>query len=101
LKDFIGLRPVYHWSEGRVRGHIALCVLAATIEAVIGKDLARARVMDPDLPGQVLSARRALAELNRIRRVELDAGDHVVTVVTRRNALQGQILAALGVDTTG
>jgi hypothetical protein len=100
LKDFIGLRPVYHWKERRVRGHIALCVLAATIEAVMTKDLATARVMDPDLDGQVVSARRALAELNRIRRVSLDAGDHSVTVVTRRNALQSQILAAFGVDTS-
>ncbi|MGH9092688.1 MAG: IS1634 family transposase, partial [Acidimicrobiales bacterium] len=98
LKDFIGLRPVYHFTERRVRGHIALCVQAATIEAVMGKDLASARVMDPDLDGQVLSARRALAELNRIRRVELDVGDHRVTVVTRRNGLQSQILAAFGVD---
>jgi transposase len=100
LKDFIGLRPIYHWKERRVRGHIALCVLAATIEAVMTKDLATAAVMDPDLDGQVLSARRALAELNRIRRVALDAGDHSVTVVTRRNALQSQILAAFGVDTS-
>ncbi|MDA8309326.1 MAG: hypothetical protein M0Z46_01715, partial [Actinomycetota bacterium] len=59
--------PVYHWKERRVRGHIALSVLAATIEAVMTKDLATAGVMDPDLDGQVLSARRALAELNRIR----------------------------------
>ncbi len=100
LKDFIGLRPVYHWTERRVRGHIALCVLAATIEAVMGKDLAQAGVMDPDLEGQVLSARRALAELNRIRRVELAAGENRVSVVTRRNALQSQILAAFGVDTS-
>lgn len=100
LKDFIGLRPVYHWTERRVRGHIALCVLAATIEAVMTKDLATARVMDPDLPDQVLSARRALAELNRIRRVELDTGGHRVSVVTRRNALQSQILGAFGVDTS-
>ena len=100
LKDFIGLRPVYHWKERRVRGHIAVCMLAATIEAVMGKDLATAGVMDPDLDGQVLSARRALAELDRIRRVSLDAGDHNVTVVTRRNALQSKILAAFGVDTS-
>lgn len=86
LKDFIGLRPMYHWTERRVRGHIAVCVLAVTIEAVMGKDLARAGVMDPDLPGQVLSARRALAELNRVRQVELNAGEHTVTVVTRRES---------------
>lgn len=82
MKDVIGLRPIYHWSERRVRGHIALCVLAATVEAVMAKDLAAAGVMDPDLPGQVLSPRRANAELQRVRRVTLDAGDQRVRVVT-------------------
>ena len=101
MKDMIGLRPIYHWSERRVRGHIALCVLAATIEAVMAKDLAVAGVMDPDLPGQVLSPRRAIAELQRVRQVTLNAGDQRVKVVTRRNALQVQILNAMGVDTTG
>ncbi len=34
----------------------------------MGKDLAEAGVMDPDLTHQHLSARRALAELAEIRR---------------------------------
>jgi len=100
LKDFLGLRPVYHFTERRVRGHIAICVLAAVIEAVMAKDLASAQVMDPDLTHQVLSPRRALAELDRIRKTTIDAGEHHVTVVTRRNALQAQILKAFGVDTS-
>jgi transposase len=25
LKDFLGLRPVFHWTEDRVKGHIAIC----------------------------------------------------------------------------
>ena len=39
LKDFLDLRPIFHWTEDRVRGHVALCVMAATIEAVMAKDL--------------------------------------------------------------
>ena len=35
MKDFLGLRPVFHWTETRVKGHIAICVLAAVIEAVL------------------------------------------------------------------
>jgi hypothetical protein len=35
MKDFLSLRPMFHWTEARVRGHVALCVLAATIEAVM------------------------------------------------------------------
>jgi transposase len=99
MKDFLGLRPVYHWTEQRVRGHIAICVLAAVIEAVIANQLAAADISDPDLDDQTITPRRALAELNRIRIHHLTAGDRNIRVTTRRNALQARILAALDVDT--
>jgi transposase len=99
MKDFLGLRPVYHWTEQRVRGHIAICVLAAVIEAVIANQLGAADISDPDLENQILTPRRALAELNRIRVHHLTAGDRNIRVTTRRNPLQAQILAALDVDT--
>lgn len=100
LKDFLHLRPVRHWTERRVRGHIAVCVYAAVIEALIERALAAADVRDPDLPDQHLSAARALRELHRIRDVTLTAGDHTINVITRRDPLQQRILAALDVDTT-
>jgi transposase len=101
LKDFLALRPVFHFTEARVRGHIALCVLAAVIEAVMAKDLTAAGVMDPELEDQVMTPRRALRHLGRIRAVRL-VGDNGVErrVVTKPNALQAAILAALRVDTT-
>lgn len=99
MKDFLGLRPVFHWTETRVRGHIAICVLAAVIEAVIANQLAAAGIRDPDLPEQTISARRALAELNRIRVHHLQAGHHQIRVVTRRNSLQASICTALGINT--
>lgn len=82
LKDFLGLRPIFHWTENRVRGHIAVCVLAAVIETLIGNALAAADVVDPDLAGQHLTARRALDELDRVRQVTLSAGDTVIEAVT-------------------
>jgi Transposase DDE domain len=100
LKDFLHLRPVRHWTEPRVHGHIAVCVYAAVIEALITATLAAAGVRDPDLPDQHLTAARALRELARIRTVTLDAGQRHVEVVTRRNPLQARILNALDVDTT-
>ncbi|HEX2027038.1 MAG TPA: IS1634 family transposase [Nitriliruptorales bacterium] len=99
LKDLLGLRPVYHWTEKRVRGHIAVCVLAAVIEALIGNALRDADVRDPDLDHQHLTARRALDELDAVRQVTLTSGDTRLEVVTRRNALQQTILDALSVDT--
>jgi len=100
LKDFLHLRPVRHWTERRVRGHIATCVYAAVIEALIGRALVAADIRDPDLPDQHLTASRALRELDRVRAVTLHAPGHRIDLVTRRTPLQASILNALGVDTT-
>ena len=99
LKDFLHLRPVRHWTEQRVRGHVAVCVYAAVIETLIGHALAKADVRDPDLDHQHLSAARALRELNRIRRVKLTANGNNIDLTTRRTPLQARALTAIGTDT--
>lgn len=93
-------RPFYHWTESRVRSHIAVCVLAANIEALLGQALARADIRDPDLKDQTITARRALAELHQVRQVTLTADDTTIQAVTTRSPLQAQILKAFGVDTS-
>ncbi len=99
LKDFLHLRPLYHWTENRVRGHVALCVYATVIEALMAADLVAGDVRDPDLDNQHLTPARALRELDRIRAVTLNAGQRTIDLVTRRSPHQAAILAALGVDT--
>jgi transposase len=101
LKDFLALRPVFHYTEKRVRGHVAICVLTAVIEAVMAIDLGGAKLTDPDLGDQVLSARRALRELERIRLIRfVDSNGEERQVVTRPNPLQASILTAFGVETS-
>ncbi len=100
LKSSLGLRPIRHFTENRVRGHIAICVLAAVIESLIGKRLIEADLRDPDLPDQHLTTERAFEQLDRIRQVTFTAGEQTITAITRRTGLQQQILAALGVDTS-
>ncbi len=99
LKDFLRLRPVRHWTEKRVRGHVAVCVYAALMETLITRALTQADVRDPDLDHQHLTAARALRMLNRIRRVNLTTNKHQITLTTRRTPLQTRALAAIGVDT--
>ena len=94
LKDFLRLRPIRHWTEQRVRGHIAVCVYAAVAETLITRDLAAAEIADPDRAGQHLTAARALRELDRIREVRLHTDGKPVTLTTRRSPLQTAILAA-------
>lgn len=88
---------MYHFTESRVRGHVAISVLAATIEAVTGKDFAAAKVNDPDIRSQLISPRRALAEVDRIHRATVDAGARSIRLVTRRNT---QILKACAIETS-
>lgn len=101
LKDFLHLRPVRHWTEKRVKGHIAVCVYAAVVETLINKTLAAHNITDPDIEGQHLSAQRALRELGRVRQVTINAGGRDIGLITRRSPLQARILAALEVDTRG
>jgi transposase len=99
LKSALGLRPIRHFTEPRVRGHIAICVLAAVIEQLIGNRLTDNDLRDPDLDEQHLTTDRALQELDRIRQVTFTAGGQTITAVTRRTQLQQDILDGLGVDT--
>jgi transposase len=101
LKDFLNLRPVRHWTERRVRGHVAVCVYASVIEALVARALREADVRDPDVTDQHLSAPRALRELGRVRAVTLDVEQTTVELTTRPSFLQARILAALAVDTSG
>ncbi|MFZ2058589.1 MAG: helix-turn-helix domain-containing protein [Acidimicrobiales bacterium] len=100
MKDFSSLRPMFHWTEARVRGHVALCVLAATIEAVMAQDLVKAKLTDPDLPLRSMTPRRALALLRDVRLQHISAGNKQIKLVNRRNALQAKVLRALDVDTS-
>ena len=98
LKDFLHLRPIRHWTEQRVRGHVAVCVYAAVIETLIARALAEADIRDPDLPDRHLSAQRVLRELDRVRRVRLDADGRQIALTTRRTPLQARALTAAGAD---
>jgi hypothetical protein len=91
---------MFHWTEARVRGHVALCVLAATIEAVMAQDLVKAKLTDPDLPFQSMTPRRALSVLKEVRLQHISAGDKHIKIVNRRNPLQAKVLRALSVDTS-
>ena len=99
LKDFLRLRPVRHWTEQRVRGHVAVCVYAALVETLINHALAAADIRDPDLGDQHLTATRALRDLNRIRRHQLTAHSRRIQLTTRRSPLQARTLTAIGTDT--
>jgi transposase len=39
IKSGLDLRPVYHWTEKRIRGHVMICFLALVLEMALRRKL--------------------------------------------------------------
>lgn len=75
LKSSLRLRPVYHWTERRIRAHVFICVMALQME----------RYMSSRLQGLKISTGTALERLRQIK-----AGDAVV------NSVKTPVITTLG-----
>ncbi|WP_028316610.1 IS1634 family transposase [Desulfatibacillum aliphaticivorans] len=73
LKSTLELRPVYHWSEQRIRAHVFICVLALMVE----------RYMSLTLAPLSISASRALDKLQQIKAGQAKLHGMAVPVLTR------------------
>jgi transposase len=87
LKDPIGMRPIWHTNERRVRGHIFVAALAFLIERMLERALKDAKVL--------LSAQDALTALQTIRHVRFQVDTEERTGVTPGSARARQVLKAL------
>lgn len=89
LKDFIELRPIYHYADSRVKGHIFVCLLAYLLERLLELRLEAA--------GHPESARSALEKLEPIRVVHTQVdGQTLACVVQRRPPGADAILDTFG-----
>lgn len=84
LKSTLLLRPVYHWTEKRIRAHIFVCVLALQIERWMRRRL------------KTVSVPKALAQLQHIKVGELSIAGKKSRLVTRTTADQKKWLKSLG-----
>lgn len=87
LKSTLRLRPVFHWTEERIRAHVFICVLALVVERVMRKKLARAKTSVP----------AALETLRRIRAGKAVVGTKSVPVLTHVSQEARDIYGDLGV----
>jgi transposase len=87
LKNPIGLRPIWHQNERRVRAHIFVAALAFLIERMLERALKNARVP--------LSAQDALTALPTIRHVCFEVDGQPRTGVTQGSPRARQVLKAL------
>jgi hypothetical protein len=64
LKDQLEVGPIYHWTEPRVRAHVALCFLALLLEVELERRLRE--------HGVGASFREVLRDLRRVKAVHLE-----------------------------
>lgn len=87
LKDPLGMRPIWHHAERRVKAHIFVAALAFLIERLLERAL-----KDAGLP---LSARSAIEALKTIRHVQFRVNGELRSGVTPGSSRARQVIKAL------
>jgi transposase len=91
LKSTLELRPVYHWTERRIRAHVFLCVIALQVE----------RWMRNKLQSILLSVPQAMQNLRQIKMGEIRLGVRSMLMPTKLTEEHKAILKSLGVSELG
>lgn len=90
IKDFIRLRPIYHYKPRRVKAHVFICVLAYLIEKIIDQGLSRRA-----LP---YKATKALELLDEVRLIENQLGNKTLKCITKLDKRHRDIFSAVGLQ---
>ena len=90
LKRDLRIRPIYHYKDLRVRGHVFICVLAYLLEKFMDKKLKQAHLS--------VSHEKALQKLKNIRLVKYAVMNRLLQKSTDISNEQEDIFNALGVS---
>jgi transposase len=103
IKGTLRSRPVYHWNDERIRGHLTLCFLTYFCEAQITRILREKSIFlennaiqDGGIDKRPLTVVEAMQELTEVRAIPARVGSTLVWV---RNDIKGnaaQLLRAIG-----
>jgi transposase len=88
LKSIEEVAPVYHWTDERIRGHVAACVLGHWLERLLERKLREGDYSE--------SVSTALRELGRVKSVEVELNDQWFRFRTEASPEASAILKALG-----
>jgi len=93
MKSSLEVRPVYHWSESRVRGHIMVCFLALVLESGLLRALNEGR-RETAGGENVAGMKDLMADLKRLQalKVQLDGTQYLL-----RTEFQGEAYEAFKV----
>ena len=90
LKSTLDLRPVYHWTEKRIQGHIMICFLSLYMLRAIEYKINRQEKLN-------ISTEEIFDHLNKIRAITIKAFRKQVVMRTEITDENNLILRTLGI----
>jgi hypothetical protein len=103
LKGTLKARPIFHWSDGRIVGHLTLCFMAYLCEALMTKALrGKGFVLEsPAIDKKIVEPRpltvaEAMRELNEVRAIPVTLRGKTIWLRTDIAGNANELLAAIG-----
>lgn len=103
IKGTLKARPVFHWSDHRIVGHLTLCFMAYLCEALMTKAVrAKGFVLEnPAIDKKIIKSRpltvvEAMRELNEVRAIPITLRGKTFWTRTDINGNANKLLAAIG-----
>jgi transposase len=90
LKNFIRVRPIFHWKKQRVEAHVLLCMISLFMEKLLQKKINDAK--------KRWSASRVLDSLRTIKIAKVQTGEKIETKFTTPGPIQRQMLEIIGIE---
>lgn len=89
LKDFLGIMPIYHYRDMRVKAHIFVCILALFLQKYFEQKLEKAKIN--------ISVHKAIYLLKKIKVVINQVGELTLKYVIPPNKEMERIFKAVGI----
>ena len=89
IKSSLDLRPVYHWKDSRVRGHIMVCFLALVLESAL-----RRKLLEKNIEVEYIYL---LRDLHQLMAVEMTIGEDRYLCRTELVGKAHEAFKALGI----
>lgn len=91
MKSTLEVRPIFHWTEKRIKGHFVICFLAFLLERKLEQQLKKARIPDTS-PEKIREA------INRMEFAEFNLQGKSYYLKTKGTDLSNKILKALHIQ---
>lgn len=103
IKGSLKARPVFHWSDRNIIGHLTMCFLAYLCEALMTKALREKKLLlesraikEELIKPRPLTVVEAMRELQEVRAIPVQVKSTTLWVRTDINGNAGKLFAAIG-----